>query len=70
MKQLEISVRVYNNLLRERRLRDGLSQKELGMVTGVPVSYISAFETFKKIGISAVMVQDYQKRLANFFVAP
>ena len=61
MKEIEVKVTIRNNLIKERRLSEGLTQKELADRVGLNKCTISAIEGFRKIGRIAT------HKLSNYF---
>jgi RNA polymerase sigma factor (sigma-70 family) len=63
MKQIEMTVSIRNNLLKERRLAEGLSQGELSVRCGFSRhnSIVSSAECFRKVS------PETKKKIANYF---
>lgn len=63
MKQLEITVHVRNNLLKERRLKAGLTQTALAKYANVPVGEVNAMECLRASNFCIGAL----KAVANYF---
>lgn len=48
MKELEVTLKVRNNLLKERRLKLGFSQAEMALAIGIPLYVYSGFENMSR----------------------
>lgn len=53
MKDLEVTIRLYNNQLRQRRRKLGLTQRELAVAAGVPIGRYGPLEAMRESPLKA-----------------